>query len=51
VSADADVTVVIYQPDRRSTQNVKANFAFRKRELTEKKADAVAKALTDVLSK
>jgi hypothetical protein len=51
VSGEADVTVVIYNPERRFRQSVRANFAFRKGELTEEKADAVAKALADVLPK
>lgn len=49
VSPEADVTVVVYNPDRRNKQFVKANFAFRKGELTDKKADAVSAAVWAVL--
>ena len=48
---EADVTVAIYNPERRGRQAVKANFAFRKGELTEKKATAVSEALWAVLPK
>jgi hypothetical protein len=49
VSGEAEVTVVVYNPDRRGRQNVKANFALRKGELDSAKADAIVKALADVL--
>lgn len=47
---EADVTVVIYNPGRRG-ETVTANFALRKGELTESKADAILKALSAVLAK
>ena len=49
ISADADVTVVIYKPDRRNKQKVIANFALRKGELDDAKADAIVKAIAAVL--
>ena len=51
VAKEADVTVVIYTVGRRPEQKVTANFALRKGELDEAKADAVVKALADVLPK
>jgi hypothetical protein len=48
VSDQADVTVVIYNPGRRG-ERVTANFALRKGELNEAKADAIVKSLSDVL--
>jgi hypothetical protein len=48
---EADVTAVIYTLGRRFEQKVTANFALRKGELDEKKADAIVKALSDVLPK
>ena len=51
VANEADVTVVIYNIGRRSQQHVTANFALRKGELDEAKADAIVKALSDVLPK
>ena len=51
VADEADVTVVVYNPGRRSQQSVTANFALRKGELDEAKIDAIAKALSDVLPK
>ena len=51
ISREADVTVVIYNMNRRGDQKVTANFAFRKGELTEKKVDAIVKAIGDVLPK
>ena len=51
VSSEADVTVVLYSRGRRSMQKVTANFALRKGELDEAKADAIVKALSDVLPK
>jgi hypothetical protein len=51
VAKDADVTVVIYTVGRRPDQKVTANFALRKGDLGEAKADAIVKALSDVLPK
>jgi hypothetical protein len=51
VNREADVTVVIYTVGRRPEQKVTANFALRKGELDEAKADAIVKALSDVLPK
>jgi hypothetical protein len=51
VSPDAALTVVIYNPDRRGRQNVKANFALRKGELDEAKSNDIVKALVEVLPK
>jgi hypothetical protein len=48
VAAEADVTVVVYPPDRRNRQKVSANFALRKGEL-EASADAIFKAIAAVL--
>jgi hypothetical protein len=50
IANEADVTVVIYSVARRG-QPVTANFALRKGELDEAKADAIVKALTEVLPK
>jgi hypothetical protein len=49
VADDADVTVVIYSLGRRPQQKVTANFALRKGELDEAKADAIVKALSEML--
>jgi hypothetical protein len=51
VAKEADVTVVIYQVGRRRQEKVMANFALRKGELDEAKADAIVKALSEVLPK
>jgi len=51
VANEADVTVVIYNPARRSQQKVIANFALRKGELDDAKTDAIVKALAEVLPK
>jgi hypothetical protein len=51
VAKEADVTVVIYSLGRRGDQKVTANFALRKGELTDVKADAIVKALSAVLPK
>jgi hypothetical protein len=51
VSSDAEVTVVIYTPNRRWEQRVTANFAFRKGMLDDAKSDAIVRALADVLPK
>jgi hypothetical protein len=51
IAKDADVTAVIYNVGRRTKQNVKANFALRKGELDDAKADAIVKALDEVLPK
>jgi hypothetical protein len=48
VAPEADVTVVIYSAGRRG-QPVTANFALRKGELDDAKADAIVKALSEVL--
>jgi hypothetical protein len=49
VGAEADTTVVIYNIGRRPQQQVTANFALRKGELDDTTADAILKALADVL--
>src|SRR5262249_6667041 len=49
VSGEADVTVVIYRLGRRRLEPVTANFALRKGELDDAKADAIVKALSAVL--
>jgi hypothetical protein len=49
VAAEADLTVVIYNPERRNKQQVRANFALRRGELDEAKTDAIVKAVSDVL--
>ncbi|MCI0683491.1 MAG: hypothetical protein L0Y71_15410 [Gemmataceae bacterium] len=46
---EAEVTVVIYNVDRRGRQHVKANFALRKGGLDASTIDAIVKALSDVL--
>jgi hypothetical protein len=51
VARGADVTVVIYSDGLRREQRVTANFALRKGELDEAKADAIVKALSSVLPK
>ena len=51
LAKEADVTVVIYNSGRRGQQRVTANFALRKGELNDAKADAIVKALSDVLPK
>src|SRR5947209_11583084 len=51
VNKEADVTVVIYRIGGRRQEPVTANFAFRKGELDEAKADAIVKALSDILPK
>ena len=51
VAGEADVTVVIYNPNRRTKQIVTANFALRKGELDEAKVEAILKALSEVLPK
>jgi hypothetical protein len=51
LAGEADITVVIYNVGRRFDQRVTANFALRKGELDEAKADAIVKALSDVLPK
>jgi hypothetical protein len=51
VADAADITVVIYSVGQRPEQKVTANFALRKGELDEAKADAIVKALSDVLPK
>ncbi|MCI0376894.1 MAG: hypothetical protein L0215_04765 [Gemmataceae bacterium] len=49
VNNEADVTVVVYKPARRGQQHVTANFALRKGELNDAKADDIVKAIADVL--
>ena len=49
VAREADLTVVIYTPGRRAQQRVTANFALRRGELDQAKADAIVKALAEVL--
>ena len=49
IAAEAEVTVVVYTPDRRNKQKVSANFALRKGELDDAKADAIVKAIAAVL--
>jgi hypothetical protein len=49
VAREADVTVVIYNVNRRGQQRVTANFALRKGELDEAKAEAIVRALSAVL--
>jgi hypothetical protein len=51
VAKEADVTVVIYGVGRRRQEKVTANFALRKSELDEAKADAIVKALSEALPK
>ena len=51
VAKEADVTVVIYSVGRRPQQKVTANFALRKGELDEAKADAILKAVAQMLPK
>ncbi len=51
VAGDADVTVVIYRVGRRRQEKVTANFALRKGELNDAKADAIVKALGEALPK
>jgi hypothetical protein len=46
---EAEVTAVIYDIGRRNRQHVTANFALRKGELNDATADAIVKALADVL--
>ena len=50
VAREADVTVVIYGGPE-GEEKVKANFALRKGDLDEAKADAIVKALARVLPK
>src|SRR6516164_7390056 len=49
ISNEADLTVVVYNPARRNQQRVTANFALRKGELNDAKADEIVKAITAVL--
>src|ERR1043166_1386950 len=49
IAPEADVTVVIYPPNRRGKQKVSANFALRKGELDDAKADEIVKAIAAVL--
>jgi hypothetical protein len=49
IAPDAEVTVVVYPPARRGQQKVSANFALRKGELDDAKADAIVKAIATVL--
>src|SRR5207237_9507587 len=49
VANEADITVVVYSPARRGQQRVTANFALRKGELNDAKADAIVRAIAGVL--
>jgi hypothetical protein len=49
VTNEADVTVVVYSPERRGQQKVTANFALRKGELNDATADEIVKAIAAVL--
>jgi hypothetical protein len=49
VASEADVTVVVYSPGRRSQQRVTANFALRKGELNDGKINDIVKAIAAVL--
>lgn len=49
ISREADLTVVVYGPERRGRQKVTANFALREGELDDAKADAIAQAVAAVL--
>src|SRR5262245_22665910 len=49
ISGEAEITVVVYPPARRGMQKVSANFALRKGELDEAKADDIVKAIAAVL--
>src|SRR5262249_36600458 len=49
VAAEADITVVVYSPARRTQQRVTANFALRQGELDDAKADEIVKAIGAVL--
>lgn len=51
VAKEADMTEVIYSLGRRPGQKVTANFALRRGELDGAKADAIVKALSDVVPK
>ena len=51
VSPEADITVVVYNVGRRNDQKVTANFALRKANLTNGKADAIVAAIAAVLPK
>lgn len=49
IAPDADLTVVVYSFGRRGDQHVSANFALRKGELNDDKADSIVKAVAAVL--
>lgn len=51
VSSEAEVTVVIYNPERPGRQSVQANFALRPGQLDETTSDAIVAALSKVLPK
>ena len=51
VSRDAQVTVVVYNMNRRGQQKVTANFALRTGELTDEKIDDIVKAVSEMLPK
>jgi hypothetical protein len=51
VAKEADVTVVIYKVGKRRDEKVTANFALRKGDLDDAKADAIVKALAEALPK
>jgi len=49
VSNEADLTVVVYNPERRGRQRVTANFALRKGELNDARIADIVKAIAAVL--
>jgi hypothetical protein len=51
VSAEADITVVIYHVGPRRQEKVTANFALRKGELDDCTTDAIVQALSEALPK
>ena len=51
VTKSADMSIVIYKAGKRRHEMVTANFALRKSELNDAKADAIVKALAEALPK
>jgi hypothetical protein len=51
LNPEAELTVVIYNPNWRNQQTVQANFALRQGELDEAKCAAIVEALAKVLPK
>ena len=49
MSPEADLTVVVYRLGNKRREPVTANFALRKGELDDARADAIVKAISDVL--